>query len=117
MRPFPHRIAGHCGSGAFRDLLEFPGLSWCDEPMSEAMAFGLGGGLGCFFYELPDMNPPLYLVGRGGGLEKGVCEPLEIGLDLLLTDDPGEAWTSLRDELEAGRPTMVNADTAELVYL
>ena len=24
MRPFPHRMAGHCGSGAFRDLLAFP---------------------------------------------------------------------------------------------
>src|SRR3954465_536583 len=117
MRPSPHGRAGHCGSGAFRDLLEFHGLSWFDEPMSEAMAFGLGGGLGCFFYELPDMNPPLYLVGRGGGLEKGVCEHLEIGLDLRRTDDADEAWAWLRDELDAGRPTMVNADIAELDYL
>src|SRR3954465_4640734 len=117
MRPFPHPTAGHSGPGAFRDLLEFHGLSWFDEPMSEAMAFGLGGGLGCFFYELPDMNPPLYLVGRGGGLEKGVCEHLEIGLDLRRTDDADEAWAWLRDELDAGRPTMVNADIAELDYL
>ena len=117
MRPFPHRMAGHCGSGAFRDLLEFHGLSWFDEPMSEAMAFGLGGGLGCFFYELPEMDPLLYLVGRGGGLERGVCEHLEIGLDLRRTDDPGEAWGWLRDELDAGRPTMVNADIRELDYL
>jgi hypothetical protein len=117
MPPFPHRMAGHCGSGAFRDLLEFHGLSWFDEPMSEAMAFGLGGGLGCFFYELPDMDPPLYLVGRGGGLERGVCEHLEIALDLRRTDDPGEAWSWLRDELDAGRPTMVNADIRELDYL
>ncbi|MEA2466236.1 MAG: hypothetical protein QOJ57_362 [Thermoleophilaceae bacterium] len=110
-------MAGHCGSGAFRDLLEFHGLSWFDEPMSEAMAFGLGGGLGCFFYELPEMDPPLYLVGRGGGLERGVCEHLEIDLDLRRTDDPDEAWAWLRDELDAGRPTMVNADIKELDYL
>ena len=117
MRPFPHRKAGHCGSGAFRDLLEFHGLSWTGEPLSEAMAFGLGGGLGCFYYELPDMRPPLYLVGRGGGLERGVCEHLEIGLDLRKTDDPDEGWRWLRDELDAGRPTMINADILELDYL
>ena len=117
MRPFPHRMAGHCGSGAFRDLLEFHGLSWFDEPMSEAMAFGLGGGLGCFFYELPEMTPPLYLVGRGGGLERGVCEHLGIDLDLRRTDDGDEGWRWLRDELEAGRPTMVWADIGELEYL
>jgi butirosin biosynthesis protein H-like/uncharacterized protein DUF4872 len=117
VRPFPHRKAGHCGSGAFRDLLEFHRLSWTGEPLSEAMAFGLGGGLGCFYYELPEMRPPLYLVGRGGGLERGVCEHLEIDLDLRKTDDPDEGWRWLRDELDAGRPTMVNADIIELDYL
>jgi hypothetical protein len=117
MRPFPHRKAGHCGSGAFRDLLEFHGLSWTGEPMSEAMAFGLGGGLSCFYYELPDMRPPLYLVGRSGGLERGVCDHLEIDLDLRKTDDADEAWQWLRDELDAGHPTMINADILELEYL
>jgi hypothetical protein len=110
-------MAGHCGSGAFRDLLEFHGLSWTGEPLSESMAFGLGGGLGCFYYELPEMTPPLYLVGRGAGLERGVCEHLDIELDLRKTDDPDEAWGWLRDELDAGRPTMVNADIKELDYL
>jgi hypothetical protein len=117
VRPFPHRKAGHCGSGAFRDLLEFHGLSWTGEPLSEAMAFGLGGGLGCFFYELADMDPPLYLVGRDGRLERSVCEHLGIGLDLRRTDDPDEAWEWLREELDGGRPTMVNADIRELDYL
>jgi hypothetical protein len=114
---FPHRKSGHCGSGAFRDLLEFHSLSWSSEPLSEGMVFGLSGGLGCFYYELPDMDPPLYLVGRSGGLERGVCEHLGIELDLRRTDDGDEAWRWLRDELDAGRPTMVNADIQELDYL
>ena len=117
MKTFPHRKAGHCGSGAFRDLLEFHGLSWTGEPLSEAMAFGLSGGLACFFYELPDMDPPLYLVGRNGALERSVCDHLGIDLDLRRTDDPDEAWRWLRDELDAGHPTMVNADILELDYL
>jgi hypothetical protein len=114
---FPHRKAGHCGSGAFRDLLEFHGLSWSGEPLSEAMVFGLSGGLGCFYYELAQMEPPLYLVGRTGALERGVCQHLDIDLDLRRTDDGDEAWRWLRDELDAGRPTMVNADIQELDYL
>src|SRR3954451_2500573 len=114
---FPHRKAGHCGSGAFRDLLEFHGLSWGGEPLSEAMVFGLSGGLGCFCYELPEMDPPLYLVGRTGGLERGVCEHLGIDLDLRRTDDAAEAWRWVRDEIDAGRPTMINADIQELDYL
>src|SRR3954470_13987388 len=114
---FPHRRSGHCGSGAFRDLLEFHGLSWGGEPLSEAMVFGLSGGLGCFYYELTEMDPPLYLVGRTGGLERGVCEHLGIDLDLRRTDDAAEAWRWVRDEIDAGRPTMVNADIHELDYL
>jgi hypothetical protein len=114
---FPHRKAGHCGSGAFRDLLEFHGLSWGPEPLSEAMVFGLSGGIGCFYYELPDMTPPIYLVGRGGGLERSICDHLGIDLDLRRTDDGTEAWRWLREELDAGHPTMVNADIHELDYL
>jgi hypothetical protein len=114
---FPHRKAGHCGSGAFRDLLEFHGLTWSGEPLSEGMVFGLSGGLGCFFYELPDLDPPHYLVGRTGGLERDICEHLGIELDLRRTDDSAQAWEWLRDELDAGHPTMVNADIGELDYL
>ena len=52
--PLPHRRAGHCGSGALRDLLEFHGLSWTAEPLSEGMVFGLGAGLGFAYVELPE---------------------------------------------------------------
>jgi hypothetical protein len=115
--PYPHRRAGHCGSGSFRDLLEFHGLTWGEEPLSEGMAFGLGAGLGLAYVELPAMDPPLYLVGRTAGLESDVCGHLGIGLDLRQTDDPEEGWRWLREELDAGRPTMVWADISELEYL
>jgi butirosin biosynthesis protein H-like/uncharacterized protein DUF4872 len=115
--PYPHRRAGHCGSGSFRDLLEFHGLSWSGQPLSEGMAFGLGAGLGLAYVELPDNDPPLYLVGRTAGLERDICEHLGIGLELRQTDDPEEGWRWLREELDAGRPTMVWADISELEYL
>ena len=85
--PYPHRRAGHCGSGAFRDLLEFHGLSWTDAPLSEGMAFGLGAGLGFAYVELPEIEPPIYLVGRTAGLERDTCAHLGIDLDLRQTDD------------------------------
>jgi len=115
--PLPHRRAGHCGSGALRDLLEFHGLSWGDEPLSEGLVFGLGAGLGFAYVELPGMDPPLYLVGRTGGLERDICANLGIDLDLRQTDDPVEGWAVLRAALDAGRPTMVWADIRHLEYL
>jgi hypothetical protein len=115
--PFPHRRAGHCGSGALRDLLEFHDLSWTSHPLSEGMVFGLGAGLGFAYVELPEMDPPIYLVGRTAGLERDVCKHLDIALDLRQTDDPAEGWAVLREALDAGRPTMVWADIQHLEYL
>jgi hypothetical protein len=115
-----HRRAGHCGSGALRDLLEFHGLSYGPEPLSEGMVFGLAAGLGFAYVELPELAPaapPLYLVGRTAGLERDGCAHLGIALDLRQTDDPAEGWSVLKAELDAGRPTMVWADIQHLEYL
>jgi hypothetical protein len=114
---YPHRRAGHCGSGAFRDLLEFHGLSYLEEPLSEGFAFGLSGGLGFHYFELPELEPPIYLVGRTADLERGLCAHLGIELDLRRTDDATEGWRWLREELARGRPTMVWADIKHLDYL
>ena len=105
--PLPHRRAGHCGSGAYRDLLEFHGLSWGPEPLSEGMAFGLGAGLGFAYVGLPGVDPPLYMVGRTADLERDVCEHLGIGLDMRQTDDRAEGWAWLKAELDAVPPVEV----------
>lgn len=115
--PFPHRLAGHCGSGALRDLLEHRGLDYGDGPLSEGAVFGLAGGLGCYYGEFPELTPPFYLVGRTGDLERDIAPNLGAALDVRATDDPAEGWAWVRDELDAGRPTMVWADIAELEYL
>lgn len=114
---YPHAKAGHCGSGSYRDLLEFHGLSWGPEPLSEGACFGLGGGLGFAYVEIPAMSTPIYMVGRTAGLETDVCTHLGIDLDMRQTDDPDEGWAWLRAELDAGLPTMVWADIGELEYL
>ena len=56
-------------------------------------------------------------MGRTAGLERDTCAHLGIALDLRQTDDEDEGWRWLREELDAGRPTMVWADIGELEYL
>lgn len=114
---FPHRFAGHCGSGALRDLLEFHGLDFGSGSLTEGMAFGLAGGLGFLSMELPGMTPPVYLVGRTADMERDFAEHLGIGLEVRETDDPDEGWRWVREEIDAGRPPMVWADIAHLEYL
>jgi hypothetical protein len=46
-----------------------------------------------------------------------VAPNLGAGLDVRETDDPVLGWAWVRDEVDAGRPTMVWADIAELEYL
>ncbi len=113
---YPHRMGGHCGSGAMRDLLHWNGLGW-DGPPDEGLIFALGGALGLSYLRSTDLFPPLYLVGRGADFE--VDLPLRLGghVQVLTTDDPEEGWSWVRDELDAGQPSLVWGDIAELPYL
>ena len=69
---YPHRMGGHCGSGALRDLLEWAGLGW-DGPPGEGLVFGLGGGLSFMYMRVSELTPPIYLVGRNGDMELDFC--------------------------------------------
>lgn len=113
----PHTLAGHCGSGSLRDLLAWSGLSYDDEPMSEALAFALAGGLAFQYLRREEDTPPIYLVGRTGDLELSACRRLGVEVDVRRTDDPAEGWRAVTDELDAGRPVLINADILELPYL
>lgn len=62
---YRHRLAGHCGSGALRDLLEWAGLRYGSVPLGEGEVFGLGSELGFSYLRSHGLNHPVYLVGRG----------------------------------------------------
>lgn len=113
---YPHQLAGHCGSGALRDLVEWAGLGW-DGPPSEGLIFGLGGGLAFTYLRSSGLTPPVYLVGRNAELEIDLCKRLDIEVDERRTDDRDLAWRWVIDELDDGRPVMIHADIAELPYL
>ncbi len=100
---YPHQIAGHCGSGALRDLMEWAGLCGGETP-SEALAFGLGGDLGLTYVRGTQLPAPVYLVGRGSDLELAGLGRLGAGARLVCTEDPIEGWDWVKAELDAGRP-------------
>ncbi|MEU7141097.1 BtrH N-terminal domain-containing protein [Nocardia sp. NPDC046473] len=113
---YPHRRAGHCGSGALRDLIDWAGSGW-DGPPSEALVFGMGGGLGFQYFQIPGLMPPIYFVGRTADMELDLCARLGIETERKQTDDAELGWSWVADELDAGRPVMVWADILELPYL
>ena len=114
---YPHRRAGHCGSGALRDLLEWASLSWSDSPLDEGTVFGLGGELAFSYLRGPGLGAPFYLVGRGPDLTGKLARRLGIDLTVRSTDDPDQGRDWLRHELDAGRPLLCWADMRELPYL
>jgi hypothetical protein len=113
---YPHRMGGHCGSGAMRDLLHWHDLGW-DGPPDEGLVFALGGALGLTYMRSDSLVPPLYLVGRGGDFEVDLPRRLGGQVEVWTTDDPDEGWSWVRDEADAGRPSLVWGDISELPYL
>ena len=113
---YPHRIGGHCGSGALRDLCEWHELGWGETP-DEGLVFALGGDLSFQYARLEDFQPPIYLVGRGGDLEVKMLRHIGAEATLWQTDDADLGWTRVQQQLDAGQPVLAWADIAELPYL
>ena len=115
---YPHELAGHCASGSLRDLLALNGLDYGAGPLSEAMAFGLAGGLGFSYAHLQQPGPVgFYMIGRTGDLEEDFARHLQIPLQVLQSTDPAEGWAQLAERIDQGRPPVVWADIAHLDYL
>lgn len=98
---FPHRQFAHCESGVTANLLNYHGF-----PCSEAMAFGIGGGL--FFAYVPFIKInflPLitYRISPGSIFTKATRR-LGITVIKKTFGNPELAETELDRLLEAGRP-------------
>ncbi|BBY26299.1 MULTISPECIES: BtrH N-terminal domain-containing protein [Mycolicibacterium] len=115
--PYRHRMGGHCGSGALRDLSEWAELGWGTEALSEGLVFALGGALDFSYVRSAQLFPQVYLVGRGSDLERDYLTRVGANFVVQSTDDPHEGWAFVTDEIDEGRPVMVWADIGELPYL
>ncbi len=108
---FEHQPGEHCASTALSNILNFHGL-----PLSEAMVFGLAGGLGFFLIRNDALSPTRIFHGRTLSLETDLCA--NAGLPVLggAEADDERAWQSLKAQLDAGVPVMLSTDTFYLGY-
>lgn len=108
---FSHHPGVHCGSTALVDALRVRGVD-----VSEAMAFGLGAGLGFFYVSSPALSPSHLFVGRAAHLERVACEVLGARVAECTAGDAGGAWAGVRDALARGLAPILMTDLRELPY-
>ncbi len=111
LQGFEHRAGVHCGSTALADALRARGVH-----LSEAMAFGLGAGLGFFYVASPALSPSHLFQGRSAHLERTACEVLGAPVRERTAPDAAAAWEGVRDALGRGLAPILATDLAELPY-
>ncbi|BDG06109.1 BtrH N-terminal domain-containing protein [Anaeromyxobacter oryzae] len=109
--PFEHRPGVHCGSTALADALRAGGVE-----VSEAMAFGLGAGLGFYYLAAPALSPSHLVIGRSARLEVAACEALGVPCAERSAEDAHAAWDGVRAALARGVAPVLSTDLAELPY-
>lgn len=102
----------HCGSVAMRGLLNH----YCGLSLPEPVVFGLSAGIACVYLEAPTVQPGVSIFGRGWSLEADLGEILQVDYREQSEDDDDHAWRVARDEVLAGRPTMLSGDILYLDY-
>lgn len=102
----------HCGSAAMRGLLKH----YCGLELPEPAVFGLSAGLECAYIESAAMDPPVAVFGRTADLEANLARILGIDYREQAEPDDARAWQVVRDEVLAGRPTMLTGDILYLDY-
>jgi hypothetical protein len=108
---YQHRPGEHCATTALRNVLHFHGLD-----LSEAMIFGLSGGLGFYYLRHPELSPTRMFHGRSASLESDFCENAGIPFEDREEPDDERAWLAVKDRIDAGVPVMVSTDTFYLGY-
>jgi len=110
---FPHRQTAHCESGVIANLLTSHGL-----PISEAMAFGIGGGL--FFGYLPFIRinglPLTTFRTTPGSIFNRVTKRLGIGVERQSFKSPTKAMAELDRLLDRGVPVGMQTGVYWLPY-
>jgi hypothetical protein len=110
---YPHRKAVHCGSGTMSAALLHSGVA-----LSEAMAFGLGAGLGFALHEgEPPQQASRFFVGRSPSFEQDLCDSLGAELVTESYDKAAAAWARCCELVAQGKPALVYTDLFDLPYI
>jgi Butirosin biosynthesis protein H, N-terminal/Domain of unknown function (DUF4872) len=109
---FQHTPGIHCGSTALRDLLRFNGID-----LSEAMCFGLGSGLGFYYFRSARNTSPSHLFfGRTATLEHDLCAHLAFDFEEGTDDDVDRAWRAAKEWIDRGVPLLLHVELSQLPY-
>jgi hypothetical protein len=117
---YTHFGGRHGESAALKNLLAFTRVTRPDtgQPFSEALCFGIAGGIGAGYSFCPSVprhgtGSGVSVVGRhksyatDAGWYQGFCDRLGITTRITETSGPAKAYQNLIAELKAGRPTVV----------
>ncbi|MEH6549720.1 MAG: BtrH N-terminal domain-containing protein [Pseudomonadales bacterium] len=104
--------AGHCGSGAMRNLI----YHYCDLDLEEGVVFGLGAGLDTIFFSYEAADPPFMFFGRGASMEADLARTMGLDYEEQIQLDDDLAWEEVKQEILQGRPTMLSGDILYLDY-
>lgn len=104
---FPSAEGRHCSSTSVRKVLEYDGLR-----ISEALAFGLGSGLGFFYLKSGGESPARVINGRAPDLEGSFYR--HVGAPLAWAGQWAPA--ELAGCLKRGRPVLAQTDLFHLPY-
>ncbi len=111
MSRITHQPGRHCASTAIADVSHFHGLNW-----SEAFCFGLGGGLGLFYLEMPRASPSRLLHVRSADYESNFFARLGHRFQWRQSTDPAAGESALWEALATGHPALVQTDLFYLPY-
>ncbi len=110
---FPHRQSAHCESGVAANLMSWSGLE-----LSEAMAFGIGGGL--FFGYLPFIRlnglPLVTYRAAAGHILRQIAKIPGVSLQEQRFKEPAAAMTALDAALASGTPVGLQTGVFWLPY-
>jgi hypothetical protein len=102
----------HCGSTAARNLL----YHYCGLELSESVIFGLGAGIESMFIKINSLDPAISIFGRSISMEADALGALGIDYREQPEIDNQKAWEDVKQEVIAGRPTMLTGDIFFLDY-
>ncbi len=104
-----HQPGRHCASSAIRDIMEYYGY-----PVSEASCFGLGAGLGFFYFHNPEASPSHSIMVRSAGLEREFFNSIEAPFSWRIGDPA--ALDSLKKHIVRNIPAILQTDIFYIDY-
>src|SRR5262245_41321006 len=127
---YAHFGGKHGESAALKNLLAFHGVKHptTGAPLSEALCFGIAGGIGAGYSFCPSVvrhgtGSGVSVVGRyfsyatNAAWYQGFCDRIGATACVTETGGKGKAYQNLVSELQAGRPTVVWCSRFRLPFL